>query len=107
MAVVIKYLEKDPVEIPKGGIQYFDIVGSSLPPVGPTVTFLASSDAAGNHKDNQITVDVDNLAKSTDKILPMIAKATESADSNPNNTRWVVIKVGGSKVASIQGLKVI
>ncbi|WP_287260259.1 hypothetical protein [Mesorhizobium sp.] len=51
MAVDIDHLEENPVEVPKGGIKYFDIVGKNL--LTANLEFYASFDQAGAQRDHE------------------------------------------------------
>ncbi|SJM32591.1 hypothetical protein BQ8482_30047 [Mesorhizobium delmotii] len=107
MAVDIHYLEESPVKIVKGGIGYFDIVGDEL--LTANLEFYASFDQAGAQPDDQIKVHVDDSKTGKKTRLPMIAEATEKADSDPAKVRWVVIKLTNKKNIedAAQGLIVI
>ncbi|RWP42605.1 MAG: hypothetical protein EOR04_10465 [Mesorhizobium sp.] len=107
MPIDIKYLEENPIEVPKGGIKYFDIVGDEL--LTTDLEFYASFDQAGARRDNEIKVYVDKFGTKKEERLPMIAEATEKADSDPAKVRWVVIKLTTNKNIedAAQGLIVI
>ncbi|RWC06582.1 hypothetical protein [Mesorhizobium sp.] len=103
--VDIDRLEDNPVDIPKGGIKYFDIVGNNL--LTADLEFYASFDQAGAKRDNEIKIYVDEFGSRKKERLPMIAEATEKADNNANKVRWVVIKLNGNIADTEQGLRVI
>jgi hypothetical protein len=105
MPVDIHYLEKNPVKIVKGGIEYFEIFGDEL--LTPNLLFYASFDEAGAQADDQIRVYVDTSGTSSKTRLPMIATATDSADTDPTKIRWVVIKLNNNIEDAAQGLIVI
>ncbi len=105
MPLEIKYLEESPVEVPKGGIKYFDIVGDEL--LTTDLEFYASFDQAGARWDKEIKLYVDKFGTKKEERLPMIAEATEKADNDANKVRWVVIKLNGNIEDTEQGLTVI
>jgi hypothetical protein len=99
----IDHLEESPVEVPKGGIKYFDIVGNNLLTAG--LEFYASFDQAGAQRDDEIKVYVDEFGTRRKERLPMIAEATEKAGDD--KVRWVVIELNGNIQDKEKGLTVI
>ncbi|RWP61515.1 hypothetical protein [Mesorhizobium sp.] len=103
MPVNIDRLEENPVEVPNGGIKYFDIVGNNL--LTADLEFYASFGKAGAKRDDEIKIYVDEFGTRRKERLPMIAEATEKADDD--KVRWIVIELNGNIQDKEPGLTVI